>query len=203
MKKSLILTAVFFLMTSLLGIASSNAQENERRSQSDPSKTSIQQDKSSADQGGKPIQPYRLDFSFSELEDGKKVNSRHYSMSLTAGSANEMKIGSRVPVAVGEGERIPPQYQYLDLGTNLWANLRQSGEDLQLEIRSEISWTKHEDVDVAPRAPHTAFTPPVVSQIKINGSTLLQTGKPMIIGMADDPYSNRQFQLEVTATKLR
>jgi hypothetical protein len=65
------------------------------------------------------------------------------------------------------------------------------------------SATKHEDPDVAPRAPHSAFTPPIISEIKINGTTQLVIAKPMMIGYGDDPYSNRQFQLEVTATKLK
>jgi len=158
---------------------------------------------SNADQHTKLIQPYRLDFSFNEIEGGKKINTRHYSINLTAGSANEVKIGTRVPVATGETGPPAAQFQYLDLGTSIWALLREGSDELQLEVRSEISSTKHEDVDVDPRAPHTAFTPPIVSQIKISGSTLLVTGKPIIIGTADDPYSSRQFQLEVIATKLR
>ena len=154
------------------------------------------------------IEPYRLDFSFNELENGKKINTRHYTITTTAGSANEIKIGSRVPVSPDAGTA-PAQYQYLDLGTYIWAMLRDKGiglqplNGLQLEVRSEISATKHEDVDIAPRAPHSTFTPPIISQIKINGTTQLVIGKPMIIGSGDDPYSNRQFQLEVTATKLK
>jgi len=156
------------------------------------------------------IEPYRLDFSFNELENGKKINTRHYTISTTAGSANEIKIGSRVPVAVsGESSTVPPQYQYVDLGTYIWAMLRDKGagfqplDGLQLEVRSEISATKHEDVDAAPRAPHSTFTAPIISQIKINGATQLVLGKPLMIGVGDDPYSNRQYQLEVTATKLK
>ncbi|HKR86526.1 MAG TPA: hypothetical protein VJS37_20360 [Terriglobales bacterium] len=154
------------------------------------------------------IEPYRLDFSFNELENGKKINTRHYTITTTAGSANEIKIGSRVPLTVS-GETSSANYQYIDLGTYIWAMLRDKGfgaqalDGLQLEVRSEISATKHEDVDVAPRAPHSAFTPPIISQIKINGATQLVVGKPMMIGIGDDPYSNRQFQLEVTATKLK
>jgi hypothetical protein len=44
--------------------------------------------------------------------------------------------------------------------------------------------------------------PPVVRQIQINGTTRLITAKPILIGSMDDPNSNRQFQLEMTATKL-
>jgi hypothetical protein len=141
----------------------------------------------------KPIQPYRLDFSVNELENGKKINSRHYSMDLTAGSANEVKIGTRVPVTTG-----PSQFQYIDVGTNIWANLREDGDDLQLEIRSDVS-----NLDMSPAHDHDALSAPIVRQIKINGSTLLITGKPIIIGTMDDPNSNREFQLEVIATKMR
>jgi hypothetical protein len=31
----------------------------------------------------KPVEAYRLDFSINELEDGKKINTRQYSMNLT------------------------------------------------------------------------------------------------------------------------
>ena len=54
-----------------------------------------------------PLQPYRLDFSFNEVADGKTVNSRHYSMNLTAGNSDEIKIGTRVPVATGSGSSTP------------------------------------------------------------------------------------------------
>jgi hypothetical protein len=43
----------------------------------------------------------------------------------------------------------------------------------------------------------------VVRQFKINASTLALPGKPMVVGSVDDPNSKRQFQLEVTVTKLR
>jgi hypothetical protein len=44
---------------------------------------------------------------------------------------------------------------------------------------------------------------PVLRQLRINASTLALLGKPMVVGSVDDPNSKRQFQLEVTATKLR
>src|SRR5215470_4999154 len=75
-----------------------------------------------------PVQPYRLDFSFNEVADAKNVNTRHYSMDLTAGDTNEIKIGTRVPVATGTNNPSMPgatQIQYLDVGTNIWAQLRE------------------------------------------------------------------------------
>jgi hypothetical protein len=147
----------------------------------------------------KPVESYRLDFSFNELADGKIVNTRHYSMNLTAGNSDEIKIGTRVPVASektsagpGSPER-DTQFQYIDVGTNIWSQLREHGDELMLVVRGEVS---NLDTD-------TVGSLPVVRQIKISGDTLLVVGKAIMIGSADDPNSKRQFQLEVTVTKLK
>jgi hypothetical protein len=147
-----------------------------------------------------PVQAYRLDFSFNEVMDGKTINTRHYSMNLTAGSSNEIKIGTRVPVASGPSSSLatPAQYQYMDVGTNLWAQLREHGDEWILEVTGEVS-----NLDVQAGEHAGAALPPVVRQIKISGDTSLVVGKPIVIGAVDDPNSKRQFQLEVTATKLK
>lgn len=149
----------------------------------------------------KSIQPYRLDFSLNELDGGKKTNSRHYSMDLTAGSVNEINIGTRVPVATARIEQgtaaNASQWQYMDIGTRIWAHLRESkdeSDDWQLEVKSEVS-----DID---KGADTALAP-IVRQMKFDGTTLLVTGRPIVIATMDDPNSSRQFQLEVMATKLR
>jgi hypothetical protein len=147
----------------------------------------------------KTLQPYSLDFALNELQDGNKTNTRHYSMDLTAGkgSGDEIKIGTRVPVPVGPGGG--NQFQYMDVGTSIWAALRESGgDDCQLEVRSEIS-----DLDASPKKEQSGEIRPIVRQMTISGTTLLVTGKPIVIGTLDDPNSKRQFQLEVTATRLR
>jgi len=159
-------------------------------SQEEPKKESVAPPNKS-----KTIEPFRLDFSFSELEDGKQINTRHYSMNLTAGESNEIKIGTRVPVSTGTG--VPSQFQYIDVGTNIWAQLRERGDDpLVLVVRSEVS-----NLDVTKDGPEK-YLPPIVRQIKISGDTLLVVGKSIVIGSMDDPNSKRQFQLEVVITKL-
>jgi hypothetical protein len=182
----------------------------ERDSSSDQTKaatpTSQENSREKASEHDNTIEPYRLDFAFNEMEDGKKTNTRRYSMNLTAGSADEIRIGTRVPVPAGPPQAQPgtnalvnTQIQYMDVGTRIWANLRRHGEGVQLEVRSEIS-----NLDSTERHDrNTGWLPPVVRQINISGSTLLVTGKPILIGSMDDPNSVRQFQLEVTATKLR
>lgn len=146
-----------------------------------------------------PVQAYRLDFAFNELADGKIVNTRHYSMNLTGVESNEIKIGTRVPVVSGTGSKpVETQYQYVDVGTNIWAQLRDRGDEWVLVVRSEVS-----NLDTTSNPEHVGVNAPVIRQIKISGSTLLVVGKPILIGSMDDPNSKRQFQLEVTITKLR
>jgi len=148
----------------------------------------------------KPVDPYRLDFSLNELADGKTVNTRHYSMHLTVGESNEIKIGTRVPVASASSPSLPSatQYQYVDVGTNIWSQLREHGDEWVLIVRSDVS-----NLDLETSQHAGAFLPPIIRQIKISGDTLLVVGKPIVIGSVDDPNSKRQFQLEVTVTKLR
>lgn len=153
-----------------------------------------------------PVESYRLDFSFAELADGKNVNTRHYSMTVDRGGANEIKIGSRVPVISGGNSPSTPetmQYQYLDIGTNIWAQLREHGDELVLAVRSDVSNLDTSNDSERAGGNSRPFLPPVVRQIKISGTTLLVTGKQILIGSMDDPNSKRQFQLEVLVTKLK
>lgn len=149
------------------------------------------QAKAETDAAVKAVHAYRLDFSVNELEDGKKINSRQYSLNLNADDANEIKIGTRVPVESGH-----EQFQYLDVGTSIWCRIGERAEGIPLTVRADIS-----NFAIPDQGTHESR--PVVRQFKINASTLALPGKPMVVGSVDDPNSKRQFQLEVTVTKLR
>lgn len=145
----------------------------------------------------KSAHAYRLEFLIGEMEDGKKINSRQYSMNLNAGDNNEIRIGTRVPFEQKQGE-----YIYLDVGTNIWcqikdhADLAWLGNDVSLRVRSEIS-------NFALPEQQRQNDRPLLRQLKIDASTVAVLGKPVVLGSVDDPNSRRQFQLEVTVTKLR
>jgi hypothetical protein len=117
--------------------------------------------------------------------------TRQYSMNLNADDANEIKIGTRVPVEAKQGE-----FQYLDVGTNIWCRIGERANGLPLSVRAEIS-------NFALPDQQTQNSHPVLRQLSIRASTLAQLGKPMVVGSVDDPNSKRQFQLEVTVTKLK
>jgi hypothetical protein len=145
-----------------------------------------------ADVEQKPVHAYRLDFSVNELEDGKKINTRQYSLNLNADDANEIKIGTRVPVDAKPGE-----FQYMDVGTSIWCRIGERSDGIPMSVRADISNF------AIPEQGTGQVSRPEIRQFKINASTLAQLGKPMIVGSVDDPNSKRQFQLEVTVTKLK
>jgi len=150
-----------------------------------------------AERAEKPMHAYRVDFSIAELEDGKKINSRHYSMDLNSGAWNEIKIGTRVPVVT---ESIPnklevAQFQYVDVGTNIKCRLEERGDELALEVHSDFSNLASASEQRSPQ--------PIIRQINMSGSTLADTGKSVVIGAVDDPNSNRTFQLDATVTRLK
>lgn len=150
--------------------------------------------KPTPDDTGKALIAFRLDFTLTESEDGRKINTRHYSMNIVPGytPSNEIKIGSRVPVGSKEGE-----VQYIDLGTNIWSRLTQRADALQLEVHADVTNFANPEQES-----RTAIPAPLLRQLRINASTIAIPGKPTVIGLVDDPNSKRQFGLEVTVTKL-
>lgn len=142
---------------------------------------------------------YRLDFSINELENGRKVNTRHYSNIQTEDAKTsglpafqELKIGTRVPVESGAN---PALFQYIDIGTNISSRLYTKENALTLEVHANIS-------NLAPPDKDIKLSQPLVRQMVIGGVTTIVPGKPVTIGSVDDPNSNHEFQLVVTVTKL-
>ena len=141
----------------------------------------------------KPLPAFRVDFALFEAEDGKRINTRHYSMNVVPGfmNSNEIKIGTRVPVETQKGEM-----QYIDVGTNIWARMVERGDSIQLEIRADLS-------NFANPEQENRTTMPLLRQLHIAAGTVAAIGRPVVVGVVDDPNSKRQFQLEVTVTKLK
>ena len=156
-----------------------------------------QADATKSPEAEKAAGAYRLDYTLSELEDGKKINSRQYSMNSRSGDWNEIKIGSRVPVET-KGE----EWQYLDVGTNIRCKLLDQtdmaslGGNVALSVNADLS-------NFAIPEQQGQNMHPTIRQMKIGASTIAVVGKSMVVGLVDDPNSKRQFQLEVVVTKLR
>jgi len=189
MRMSNILLAVTLGWAMLSGAAAS-AQEPAPKTATQPESS---EGKTKSQGWDKPLEEYRLNFSINEIEDGKKINSRQYSTNLATNEGNEIKIGTRVPVESKEGE-----FQYLDVGTSLFARIGEMRGQTELTVRAETSSFAMPESNSEKRDLH-----PIIRQLKMGGTALLPLSKTIVIGSADDPNSKRQFQLEVTVTKLR
>jgi len=140
----------------------------------------------------KQVNAYRVDFSINELEDGKKLNTRRYSMNLTDDNTQqELKIGTRVPVEAEQGK-----FDYVDVGTTIRARLAQFKLPMSLDVHADIS-------NFATPEEATRGGRPLLRQMVISGNTTAILDKPIVIGSVDDPNSRREYQLEVTLTKLK
>ncbi len=70
--------AVAITMTIWCGLRPLHAQE--------ATKSAPEENKAKAEQPERPMHAYRIDFSIGELEDGKKINTRHYALDLNSGN---------------------------------------------------------------------------------------------------------------------
>jgi hypothetical protein len=195
-------TGLWLILVALVlscGARITYAQEENKPAPED-NKAKTENRTSSAQQGvpggaEKPVHPYRAEFLITELEEGKKVNARHYSMLLNAGGWNKIQIGTKVPVPTGSSVPGQSQFEYLDVGTSIDCRLIESGDDLAIDVRSEFSNLSGPEEQHSPQ--------PFIRQVSLHGNTLVVSGKPVVIGVVDDPSSHRQFQLEATVTKLK
>jgi hypothetical protein len=184
MRKALVARAVATLGLMIFWSVAGPAQEVQSKPAAEAKAAAKSSDK------GPEVHAYRLDFSLNELEGGKKVNTRQYALYLNSDDSNELKVGTKVPVDVNKG-----QFEYIDVGTNIWARIGEHGDGVALSVRAENSNFAAPNPDSTPGRPE-------IRQLQIKASTVAQLGKPMVIGSVDDTNSKRQFQLEVTVTKL-
>jgi hypothetical protein len=139
-----------------------------------------------------PLRTYKLDFSINELEGGAKVNSRQYSMVVNnLGRPGDVRVGTRVPTGV-KSDGTP---QYLDVNTQISTTLYNRGGVDAVDVNCNVA-------SVAPGS-DSGTERPILRTLGITGGTILVEGKPIVLGVADDPNSKRQFQLVVTVTELK
>ncbi len=141
----------------------------------------------------KPVTTYKLDFTLSELEDSTRVNSRSYSLLLEEEVWGRTRIGTKVPLSMGDGKGI----QYMDVGFSLDARINQREGDLRIELRLEVnSFVPVEGEAARPREP-------VLRSMRSELTASIASGKPTLLTTVDELSSRRRFQVEVTATRIR
>jgi hypothetical protein len=152
----------------------------------------------STQQAQTPPHTYRLDYVLAELEDGKKIDGRQYSFNLGGENSpagrpwiGRIQIGTRVPV----GTKADGTTQYLDVGTTITASVSTRDGAGELDTSCDVTSVAPDEAKIDGR--------PILRTLAIMGHTPIVEGKPMLVGIADDPNSKREFQLEVTVTQQK
>ena len=133
---------------------------------------------------------YHLDFLVKEVDNGKIINSRTYSTSITPKGFNSIRAGSRVPISIGTG----PNLQYMDLGVNFdCSDAREVDGKLALRVQAEVS-------SIPQGEQTTQSQTPVLRQNKWSADVIVPIGKPTMIFSSDDVAGKGKMEIELTAT---
>lgn len=146
----------------------------------------------------RPRKLYRLTYTISEFDGGKRTGSEQYVLLVVAGAGMKtaFKQGSRVPIVVGvfdkQSAAQSTQMQYQDIGLSIEATVTGSAENLMLSTKVEqSSITGEKTANIA--------SDPVVRQTVLQGSSELAQNKPTVLGSLDIPGSTRRQEIAVTA----
>jgi type II secretory pathway component GspD/PulD (secretin) len=144
----------------------------------------------------RPKKIYRVTYNVSDVENGKRTGTRHYSLIVAAGGKTTLKQGNRVPLVVGvsgEGATAAQnsQVQYIDVGMNIDANIE--GTALR---------TKIEQSGVAEEKSSVVVPDPIIRQTMLEGTSSVTAGKPVVLGSLDVPGTTRREEIEVVTETL-
>jgi hypothetical protein len=183
MKKLLILLMTF------LAIGTLAAQEDTKKNQEPSEKDAIV--KRAA------VPTYKMAFSIYELQDGKKINQRDYSLLVEANDrgANTLKIGTKVPIDAGNGGMT-----YADVGFELRCSAAETVNN-KLAVSVDMTVTNFA-IPEQNTDPRTAGSRPVLRGVTQRVGAVVNPGKPQILTSMDDVNSTKRMQVELTATKV-
>jgi hypothetical protein len=139
---------------------------------------------------------YRLEYSISELDDGKRVNGRTYTLLVTEDDWGKIRIGNRVPystASLGPSGAPVSSIQYQDVGMNIDSRLRE--QETGFFLVTHVEWSS-----IASRENSNN---PVFRQLRFDSTSVIPPGKPTVLGTMDDVTSTHRYEIEVTATKIK
>jgi len=150
----------------------------------------------------KPTHVYKLDYVFTELEGGKKTDSKNYTLLLDSDrKTGRLRVGTRIPVAMGAGEA---KWQYMDLGVTIEATTQSATDaNLGLRTRVEASSIVMPTAESGKASTLGSPTQPIIRNFTGESDVTVPFNKPTTLFTLDEPNSKRSFQVQLTATEIR
>jgi type II secretory pathway component GspD/PulD (secretin) len=144
----------------------------------------------------RPRKVYRVTYTVTESDAGKRTGSEHFSLIVASGTKSTLKQGNRVPLITGMSGESPnaaqgAQVQYIDTGLNIEATIE--GAALK---------TKVEQSAVADEKSGIGVQDPVIRQTMVEGLSSLDPGRPVVLGSLDIPGTTRHQEIAVTTELL-
>jgi len=144
----------------------------------------------------KPAESYKVEFTVSELDSGKKINSRSYSIQIRAeaipkwSDTKRLRVGSRVPISTGNHG-----FQYMDVGMNIDCRLLPMGNG-KVAVGTNVEYSSLEGV------PAHETENPVIRNVRSDVEAIVSLDKPTVLAEIDDVASTHRFVFEVKVTKI-
>jgi hypothetical protein len=157
--------------------------------------------KSNEDQLKPANYSYKVEFTVNELDGGKKINSRSYSMQMLAqpipnrqppwSETKRLRVGSKVPYATGTESK---GVQYMDVGMDIDCRLMPMGNG---KVGIGTAW---EYSSLGGEQGHDTQNP-VVRHVRSEVEAVVPLDKPTVISEVDDVASTHRYVFEVKVTK--
>jgi hypothetical protein len=136
---------------------------------------------------------YRLNFAFREMEGGKTLSTRNYTVLAAPQTQAKLNIGSKVPVVNTVNTA---QYSYVDVGVSVRARIQERGAHLMLNAEVEVS-------NLSADRENTGRPAPRIQQLRSDIDTMIPLGQATPVVTLDDPAGPKHYEIEVTATKMK
>ncbi len=144
-------------------------------------------------------QTYRLIYTLTESDNGKRIGIQHFSMVVVTGQQVTLKQGDKVPVITGSYDKNTAsqqtQFTYLDIGMSFDSTLDRFADGLRL--RSVVLQSSLADAQT-----NSPGLDPIVRQVELKGTSVITPGKPQMLGSIDIAGSTRHVDVEVVAEPL-
>jgi type II secretory pathway component GspD/PulD (secretin) len=142
----------------------------------------------------RPKKTYRLTYTITEMDSGKRIGVQHFSMVVVTGQRTTLKQGSKIPLITGSyntgSSGSQTQMTYIDVGLNFDATLDEFANGVRLRSKVEQS-------SIADEKSSVGIQDPIVRQTVMEGTSFLTVGKPLMLGSVDVPGSTRHFDIDV------
>ena len=151
----------------------------------------------------RPRKTYRLTYTITQSENGKRVGEQKYALLLVSGEKSSLKQGQRAPIVTGTSDAgsggPTTQVQYVDLGLSIDATVEENQDGARLITKVEQSALADEKSGMGAQNQMD----PVIQQTTLEGTSTLVQGKPMVLGSLDVPGSGRHQEIAVVSELVR